>query len=96
MQPDDYKEESEYFDKFLKNQKLIDFKDFLINKEPSKFDKNDKDFKFILAYVMNDKNPILVNELKDKISLYERLQKIKKLRETGPTISKGRNDDQRW
>ncbi|MCW6677907.1 DNA primase [Anaerococcus sp. NML200574] len=95
MQPDDYKEESEYFDKFLKNQKLIDFKDFLINKEPSKFDKNDKDFKFILAYVMNDKNPILVNELKDKISLYERLQKIKKLRETGPTISKGRNDDQR-
>ena len=96
MQPDDYKEESEYFDKFLKNQKLIDFKDFLINKEASKFDKNDKDFKFILAYVMNDKNPILVNELKDKISLYERLQKIKKLRETGPTISKGRNDDQRW
>ena len=96
MQPYDYKEESEYFDKFLKNQKLIDFKDFLINKEPSKFDKNDKDFKFILAYVMNDKNPILVNELKDKISLYERLQKIKKLRETGPTISKGRNDDQRW
>ena len=96
MQPDDYKEESEYFDKFLKNQKLIDFKDFLINKEPSKFDKDDKDFKFILAYVMNDKNPILVNELKDKISLYERLQKIKKLRETGPTISKGRNDDQRW
>lgn len=95
MQPDDYKEESEYFDKFLKNQKLIDFKDFLINKEPSKFDKDDKDFKFILAYVMNDKNPILVNELKDKISLYERLQKIKKLRETGPTISKGRNDDQR-
>ena len=95
MQPDDYKEESEYFDKFLKNQKLIDFKDFLINKEASKFDKNDKDFKFILAYVMNDKNPILVNELKDKISLYERLQKIKKLRETGPTISKGRNDDQR-
>lgn len=96
LQPDDYKKESEYFDKFLKNQKLIDFKEFLINKEASKFDKQDKDFNFILSYVMNDKNPILVNELKDKISLYERLQKIKKLRETGPTISKGRDNDQRW
>ncbi len=96
LQPDDYKNESEYFDKFLKNQKLIDFKEFLINKEASKFDKQDKDFNFILSYVMNDKNPILVNELKDKISLYERLQKIKKLRETGPTISKGRDNDQRW
>ncbi|WP_311537104.1 DNA primase [uncultured Anaerococcus sp.] len=95
LQPDDYKNESEYFDKFLKNQKLIDFKEFLINKEASKFDKQDKDFNFILSYVMNDKNPILVNELKDKISLYERLQKIKKLRETGPTISKGRDNDQR-
>ncbi len=96
LQPDDYKKESEYFDKFLKNQKLIDFKEFLINKEASKFDKQDEDFNFILSYVMNDKNPILVNELKDKISLYERLQKIKKLRETGPTISKGRDNDQRW
>ena len=96
LQPDDYKKESEYFDKFLKNQKLIDFKEFLINKQASKFDKQDKDFNFILSYVMNDKNPILVNELKDKISLYERLQKIKKLRETGPTISKGRDNDQRW
>ncbi|WP_296125922.1 DNA primase [uncultured Anaerococcus sp.] len=95
LQPDDYKKESEYFDKFLKNQKLIDFKEFLINKQASKFDKQDKDFNFILSYVMNDKNPILVNELKDKISLYERLQKIKKLRETGPTISKGRDNDQR-
>ncbi|WP_297689695.1 DNA primase [uncultured Anaerococcus sp.] len=95
LQPDDYKKESEYFDKFLKNQKLIDFKEFLINKEASKFDKQDEDFNFILSYVMNDKNPILVNELKDKISLYERLQKIKKLRETGPTISKGRDNDQR-
>lgn len=96
LQPDDYKKESEYFDKFLKNQKLIDFKEFLINKQASKFDKQDNDFNFILSYVMNDKNPILVNELKDKISLYERLQKIKKLRETGPTISKGRDNDQRW
>ena len=48
----------------------------------------------MLDYVMDDKNPIVVSELKDKINLYERLQKRKNLK--GRSInSKGRDNEQR-
>lgn len=94
-QIEDYQKESDYFDKFLKNPKALSFRDFLINKDPSKFDKTDEDYKYILDYVMDDKNPILVSELKDKISLYERLKMRENLR--GRSIdSKGRDNEQRW
>lgn len=93
-QIEDYQKESDYFDKFLKNPKALSFRDFLINKDPSKFDKTDEDYKYILDYVMDDKNPILVSELKDKISLYERLKMRENLR--GRSIdSKGRDNEQR-
>lgn len=94
-QIEDYQKEADYFDNFLKNPKALSFRDFLINKDPSKFDKTDEDYKFILDYVMDDKNPILVSELKDKISLYERLKMRENLR--GRSIdSKGRDNEQRW
>ena len=94
-QIEDYQKESDYFDKFLKNPKALSFRDFLINKDSSKFDKTDEDYKYILDYVMDDKNPILVSELKDKISLYERLKMRENLR--GRSIdSKGRDNEQRW
>lgn len=93
-QIEDYQKEADYFDNFLKNPKALSFRDFLINKDPSKFDKTDEDYKFILDYVMDDKNPILVSELKDKISLYERLKMRENLR--GRSIdSKGRDNEQR-
>lgn len=94
-QLEDYQKEAEYFNRFLQDPKALSFRDFLINKDPSKFDKTDEDFKFILDYVMDGKNPILVSELKDKISLYERLQMRKNLREKS-IDSKGRDNEQRW
>ncbi len=94
-QTNDYQENAEFFDKYLTNPKAINFRDFLINKEASKFDKADEDYKYMLNYVMDDKNPILVSELKDKISLYERLEKRKNLRKR-PMNSKGRDNEQRW
>ena len=94
-QIEDYQKEADYFNKYLKNPKAVVFRDFLINKDASKFDKQDPDFKFILDYVMDDKNPILVSELKDKISLYERLQMRKNLRARSIN-SKGRDNEQRW
>ena len=94
-QLEDYQKEAQYFNRFLQDPKALSFRDFLINKDPSKFDKTDEDFKYILDYVMDDKNPILVSELKDKISLYERLQMRKNLREKS-IDSKGRDNEQRW
>lgn len=93
-QTNSYQENAEFFDKYLTNPKAINFRDFLINKEASKFDKADEDYKYMLNYVMDDKNPILVSELKDKISLYERLEKRKNLRKR-PMNSKGRDNEQR-
>ncbi|MBP2014881.1 DNA primase [Anaerococcus degeneri] len=93
-QLEDYKENADYFDKYLINPKALNFRDFLINKEVNKFDKADVDYRYMLDYVMDDKNPIVVSELKDKINLYERLQKRKNLK--GRSInSKGRDNEQR-
>lgn len=93
-QLEDYKENADYFDKYLINPKALNFRDFLINKEVNKFDKADVDYRYMLDYVMDDKNPIVVSELKDKINLYERLQKKKNLK--GRSInSKGRDNEQR-
>lgn len=94
-QVEDYKNNSDYFDKYLVSPKAINFRDFLVNKETDKFDKSDGEYRYMLDYVMDDKNPILVSELKDKIHLYERLQKRKNLKRT-PINSKGRDNEQRW
>ena len=93
-QLDDYQKETEFFDQYLVSPKAINFRDFLINKDPDKFDKTDEDYKFILDYVMDDKNPILVSELKDKISLYKRLEMRKNLKNKSIN-SKGRDNEQR-
>ena len=94
-QPADYKKDAGYFDKYLTSPKAINFRDFLVDKDISKFDKADRDYRYILDYVMDDKNPIVVSELKDRISLYVRLQKRKNLRR-GYINSKGRDNEQRW
>lgn len=93
-QPEDYKKDADYFDKYFTSPKAINFRDFLVDKDASKFDKADRDYRYILDYVMDDKNPIVVSELKDKISLYVRLQKRKNLRR-GYINSKGRDNEQR-
>ena len=78
----------------MTSPKAKNFRDFLINKEVDKFNKADSDYRYMLDYVMDDNNPILVSELKDKINLYERIQKRNNLRR-GPINSKGRDDEQR-
>ena len=93
-QQEDYKENSDYFDKYLTSPKAKNFRDFLINKEVDKFNKVDSDYRYMLDYVMDDNNPILVSELRDKINLYERIQKRNNLRRS-PINSKGRDDEQR-
>lgn len=93
-QLEDYKVNADYFDKYLINPKALNFKDFLINKEVSKFDKADGDYRYMLDYVMDDKNPIVVSELKDKINLYERLKKRNNLRNKSIN-AKGRDNEQR-
>lgn len=93
-QQEDYKENSDYFDKYLTSPKAKNFRDFLINKEVDKFNKADSDYRYMLDYVMDDNNPILVSELRDKINLYERIQKRNNLRRS-PINSKGRDDEQR-
>ena len=93
-QQEDYKQNSDYFDKYLTSPKAKNFRDFLINKEVDKFNKADSDYRYMLDYVMDDNNPILVSELSDKINLYERIQKRNNLRR-GPINSKGRDDEQR-
>lgn len=93
-QQEDYKENSDYFDKYLTSPKAKNFRDFLINKEVDKFNKADNDYRYMLDYVMDDNNPILVSELRDKINLYERIQKRNNLRRS-PINSKGRDDEQR-
>ena len=94
-QQEDYKQNSDYFDKYLTSPKAKNFRDFLINKEVDKFNKADSDYRYMLDYVMDDNNPILVSELRDKINLYERIQKRNNLRRS-PINSKGRDDEQRW
>ena len=49
----------------------------------------------MLDYVMDDKNPIVVSELKVKINLYERLKKRNNLRNKSIN-AKGRDNEQRW
>lgn len=93
-QQEDYKQNSDYFDKYLTSPKAKNFRDFLINKEVDKFNKADSDYRYMLDYVMDDNNPILVSELRDKINLYERIQKRNNLRRS-PINSKGRDDEQR-
>lgn len=93
-QLEDYKVNADYFDKYLINPKALNFKDFLINKEVCKFDKADGDYRYMLDYVMDDKNPIVVSELKDKINLYERLKKRNNLRNKSIN-AKGRDNEQR-
>ena len=80
IQRQDYLNEKEFFDSCLKDSKIIATKGFLLDRNLDKFDRDDPDFRFILKYIMDDKNPILVDELKEKIGLYERLKKRDDLR----------------
>ena len=79
-QRSDYEKDREFFDKAIENEKINNVKTFLKEKDVSKFDLEDKDYKFILDYIRDNANPILAEELKEKIILFNRKRELKKLR----------------
>ena len=79
-QNEDYLANKEIFDKSLSNKKLIDMKDFIVDKNLEKFDHNDEDHIYILNYIRANTNPIYPSELIDKIEYYEKIKKLNQLR----------------
>lgn len=79
-QNEDYLANKEIFDKSLSNKKLIDMKDFIVDKNLEKFDHNDEDHIYILNYIRDNTNPIYPSELIDKIEYYEKIKKLNQLR----------------
>ena len=79
-QKDDYLSNEDFFNQHLKNEKVLNVKDFIINKDVSKFDQNDDDYNYIFDYISDDTNPIQIIELIDKIRLFEKRQKLFELK----------------
>ena len=79
-QKDDYLSKKDFFDQHLKNEKVLNVKDFILNKDVSKFDQNDDDYNYIFDYISDDTNPIQIIELIDKIRLFEKRQKLFELK----------------
>lgn len=79
-QKDDYENNKEIMDKALTNEKIINVRDFLINEDKGQSKLEDEDYKYIFTYIRDAGNPIVVEELLDKIKLYERRKKLKELK----------------
>lgn len=93
-QRDAYLENKEFFDSALKDEKIINTKEFIINKNTEKFDKNDEDYVYILNYIRDDANPIVIDELMDRIKLFEKREKLKELKSLN-NRTKGSFNEQR-
>ena len=79
-QKDDYENNREIMDKALTDEKIINVRDFLINEDKDQSQLDDEDYKYIITYIRDAGNPIVVEELLDKIKLYERRKKLKELK----------------
>jgi len=79
-QRDAYLDNKDFFDRALKDEKIINTKEFIINKNAEKFDKNDEEYIYILNYIRDDTNPIVIEELMDRIKLFEKREKLKELK----------------
>ena len=79
-QRSDYEKDRDFFDKAIENEKINNVKTFLKEKDVSKFDLSDEDYKYILNYIRDNTNPILAEELKRKIILYNRKKELKRLK----------------
>lgn len=79
-QRSDYEKDRDFFDRAIENEKINNVKTFLKEKDVSKFDLSDEDYKYILNYIRDNTNPIVAEELKRKIILYNRKRKLKKLK----------------
>lgn len=90
-QRSDYEAHKDVFEEVIQDEKIKNVRTFLRDKDASKFDLGDKDYKYILDYIRDNTNPILPDELIDKINLYNRKKRLKNLKVT--SLSKGINDD---
>ena len=79
-QRSDYEKDRDFFDKAIENEKINNVKTFLKEKDVSKFDLSDEDYKYILNYIRDNTNPIMAEELKRKIILYNRKRELKRLK----------------
>jgi DNA primase len=81
-QRQDYEGQKEFFENFLEDEKILKVKNYLEDKEISEktYEAFSKDYHFILDYIKNDSNKILVEELKERIELENRKRLLKKLR----------------
>ena len=79
-QRSDYEKDRDFFDKAIENEKINNVKTFLKEKDVSKFDLSDEDYKYILDYIRDNTNPIMAEELKRKIILYNRKKELKRLK----------------
>ena len=79
-QRSDYEKHRDFFDKAIEDEKINNVKTFLKEKDVSKFDLDDKDYKYILDYIRDNTNPILAEELKRKIILFSRKRELKRLK----------------
>lgn len=79
-QREDYLKNKDFFDSVLKDEKIINTKEFIINKNTGKFDQNDEDYIYILNYIRDDTNPIVIEELMDRIELFKRREKLRELK----------------
>lgn len=79
-QRSDYEKDRDFFDKAIENEKINNVKTFLKEKDVSKFDLSDEDYKYILDYIRDNTNPIMAEELKRKIILYNRKRELKRLK----------------
>lgn len=79
-QRSDYEKNRDFFEKAIEDEKINNVKTFLKEKDVSKFDLDDKDYKYILDYIRDNTNPILAEELKRKIILFNRKRELKRLK----------------
>ncbi|MDO5048241.1 MAG: DNA primase [Anaerococcus sp.] len=79
-QRSDYEKDRDFFDRSITNEKITNVRTFLKDKDVSKFDLEDSEYKYILDYIRDNTNPIVADELKEKINLYNRKKELRRLR----------------
>lgn len=79
-QKEDYLKNKEIFDRSLSDSKILDMKEFVLNKNIDKFNQNDEDYIYILNYIRDNTYPVYPSELIEKIEHFERIKKRDKLK----------------
>ena len=81
-QREDYNQREEFFKDFLENEKLIRLKKHLEENPLSEeiYESFDDSYRYIIDYIKNDTDKIVVEELVDKINLENKVKLLKKLR----------------